>query len=243
MATAYKSKQEARQAVWKALAETKAARFPFPVEGRIPNFAGAKEAAQKLFEHPLFAKVKNLKVNPDSPQKFVREEALRRGMVVYMPTPRLRAGFRKLEPEKIPSEKITKAAQLSHSAQWSEEIALKELPEMDLIVAGSVAVTRQGRRCGKGHGYGDLEYSLLRELGYPPVPVVTTVHPLQVVSDFPVDEHDLPVRLIATPDEIIEVSDPPPAPEGINWDSVTEEMLDEMPILQELKALSEKKRT
>jgi hypothetical protein len=42
-----------------------------------------------------------------------------------------------------------------------------------------------GRRCGKGEGYSDLEFAILRELGHPPVPVATTVHDLQVVDSCP----------------------------------------------------------
>ncbi len=88
---------------------------------------------------------------------------------------------------------------------------------MDLIVTGSVAVTRDGKRCGKGHGCGDLEYAILRELGHPPVPVATTVHALQAVEDFATDPHNLPVHLIVTPEETIEVAAVAlPAPAGID---------------------------
>jgi hypothetical protein len=51
---------------------------------------------------------------------------------------------------------------------------------LDAIVCGSVAVTRDGRRCGKGEGYSDLEFAIRRELGHPAVPVATTVHDLQI---------------------------------------------------------------
>ena len=45
------------------------------------------------------------------------------------------------------------AASLSHGDRWSEEVALVDMPGLDAIVCGSVAVTRDGRRCGKGEGY------------------------------------------------------------------------------------------
>jgi 5-formyltetrahydrofolate cyclo-ligase len=104
------------------------------------------------------------------------------------------------------------------------------------VVMGSVAVTRDGRRLGKGHGYADLEYALLRELGNPAVPLVTTVHPLQVVDAFPVEAHDTPLRLIATPDEVIEVKRRRRAPRGIDWQRLPAEALEEMPVLGELRA-------
>jgi 5-formyltetrahydrofolate cyclo-ligase len=63
----FKTKTEARQAVWDALVEARVARFPFPTHGRIPNFEGAREAAEHLLAHSLFHKVRCIKVNPDKP--------------------------------------------------------------------------------------------------------------------------------------------------------------------------------
>jgi hypothetical protein len=93
------------------------------------------------------------------------------------------------------------------------------------------------RGSGKGHGYGDLEYGILRHLGQSPVPVVTTVHPLQMVEGFPADRHDLPVSIIATPEEVIEVLNPPPAPKGIDWELLPQEALEAMPIVKSLRKL------
>jgi 5-formyltetrahydrofolate cyclo-ligase len=103
-------------------------------------------------------------------------------------------------------------------------------------VCGSVAVTRDGHRCGKGEGYSDLEYAILRELGHPPVPVATTVHPVQIVDAIPAEPNDLPLAWIATPDETIEVVSPPPPPDGIDWERLTDEDLDAMPVLRELSS-------
>ena len=105
-----------------------------------------------------------IKVNPDSPQRPLRAEALRRGITIFIPTPRLRGGFKKLDPRLIPPDKIEEAASLSRGDRWSEEVALADMPALDAIVCGSVAVTRDGRRCGKGEGYSDLEFAILREL-------------------------------------------------------------------------------
>jgi 5-formyltetrahydrofolate cyclo-ligase len=101
-------------------------------------------------------------------------------------------------------------------------------------VCGSVAVTRDGLRCGKGEGYSDLEYAILRELGHPPVPVATTVHPVQIVARLPRAPTDLPLAVIVTPDEVVQVAAPPPAPAGIDWDRLSEADLDAMPVLRQL---------
>jgi 5-formyltetrahydrofolate cyclo-ligase len=68
------------------------------------------------------------------------------------------------------------------------------------------------------------------------------VHPLQVLDDFPIEEHDLPVSLIATPNEVLEVKRPPRPPRGIDWDLLPEAALQEMPVLAELRELKRLRR-
>lgn len=231
----FETKDAAREAVWDALEEAGAARFPFPPHGRIPNFEGAATAAERLFESGPFPDVRRLKVNPDAPQRHVRIEALERGCVVFVPTPRLRGGFKRLGPSEIPDDELKSAASLSNMDQWAEPVDLEAMPQLDAIVTGSVAVTRTGRRCGKGEGFSDLEYAILRELGHDPVPVATTVHPIQWVESIPADAHDLPLSWVVTSEEALSVNDPPTPPAGIDWDALSEEDLDEMPVLQVLR--------
>ena len=118
-------------------------------------------------------------------------------------------------------------------APWNEPAT-----RLDAIVCGSVAVTRDGRRCGKGEGYSDLEFAILRELGHPPVPVATTVHDLQVVDSVPRDPTDQPLSVIATPTHAIRIKRPSAAPTGIDWTRLSAEDLEEMPILAELKRMT-----
>ena len=212
------------------------------MHGRIPNFAGAEEAAERLLAHPAFRRVKVIKVNPDSPQRWVRKLALERGITVLTPTPRLKGAFRLLDPAKIPPRHHADAATLKRGGRWGEDVPLAELPKVDLVVMGSVAVTRDGRRVGKGHGYADLEYAMLRELGNAAVPMATTVHPLQMLEDFPTEPHDLPVSIIATPAELIEVKRKLAPPSGIDWARLPEQALEEMPVLGELRRLLASRR-
>src|SRR5436309_14670297 len=156
MARDFADKNAARQWVWDRLVAEGEARFPFPPHGRIPNFAGAEVAAARLFDIEPWKSARAIKVNPDSPQRPLRAEALRRGITVFIATPRLRGGFKKLDPRRIPPDKMDEGASLSHGDRWSEEVALAEMPALDAIVCGSVAVTRDGRRCGKGEGYSDI---------------------------------------------------------------------------------------
>jgi 5-formyltetrahydrofolate cyclo-ligase len=242
MARDFGDKSAARQWVWDRLAAEGVARFPFPPHGRIPNFAGAELAAARLLEIEPWKSATAIKVNPDSPQRPLRAEALRRGITIFVPTPRLRGGFKKLDPRRIPPDKIQEAAGLSHGDRWSEEVALADMPGLDAIVCGSVAVTRDGRRCGKGEGYSDLEFAILRELGHPPVPVATTVHDLQIVDSVPRDPTDQPLSVIATPTHAISIKRPSATPTGIDWTRLSPEDLEKMPILAELKRMTTSNR-
>ncbi len=233
----FPDKQSARQEIWDRLRDQRLARFPFPPHGRIPNFAGAAAAAKRLLDVAPWRDAKRIKVNPDSPQRYVRIEALRHGIEVFVPTPRLRAGFKRLDPSRIPYDEIPAAAALSKGFKGAEDVALTDMPQLDAIVTGCVAVTRAGHRAGKGEGYSDIEYAILRELGHAEILVATTVHPIQIVDGFPTESNDLPLSCIVTPDETIMIDHPPPAPRRIEWHRLTERDLEEMPILAELKAL------
>jgi hypothetical protein len=112
-------KSGARQWVWDRLAAEGVARFPFPPHGRIPNFGGAELAAARLLEIEPWKSATAIKVNPDSPQHPLRAEALPRGITVFVPTPKLRGGFKKLDLRRIPPDKIQEAAGLSHRDRWS----------------------------------------------------------------------------------------------------------------------------
>jgi 5-formyltetrahydrofolate cyclo-ligase len=63
------------------------------------------------------------------------------------------------------------------------------------------------------------------------------VHPVQIVGGLPVEPNDLPLALIVTPDEVIEVEKPQPAPSGIDWQRLDEADFQAMPVLADLRAL------
>lgn len=237
MGKAFASKAQARESVWNRLQDEGLARYPFPPHGRIPNFEGADVAAERLFLESPWRAARAIKVNPDSPQHYVRFRALQRGIRVYVPTPKLRGGFNLLDPALIPRAAHGEAAALKTMGNWALPVALDEIPQLDAIVTGCAAVTVSGKRSGKGAGYSDIEYAILRELGHHPVPVATTVHDVQLVRDFPIESNDLPLDVICTPTRTIRPATPPPAPSGIEWERLSADELKAMPVLEELKRL------
>jgi len=230
-------KGEIRKKIWRLLEEKGVARFPRPIWGRIPNFIGAERAALRLLELREFEEARVIKVNPDSPQRPVRRLLLERGKRVLMPTPRLRGGFLLLDPRRIPRHLYDRASTIKGAFKLGRALELDELPEIDLIVCGSVAVTKEGRRIGKGGGYSELEYGILREVGSvgEEMPIVTTVHDLQIVEEIPLDPWDFTVDIIATPSRLLRVTGQRHRPRGIIWGRVSEEMMEKMPILRELR--------
>ena len=231
-------KQAIRDRVWDALEAEGVAAFPFPPHGRIPNFSGAGEAAERLADLPEFERADAIKANPDSPQRPVRKRALEAGKTVYMAVPRLRDEecFIELDPTEI--DDYHRASTISGSSELGVQVGPDEVASIDLIVSGSVAVTEQGARIGKGEGYSDLEYAILRGLGLvkDSTPVVTTVHEMQVVeNEVAVEAHDVPMDAIVTPDRVIRPEAGFSKPSGIDWSALSEERIEEMPVLARLR--------
>ena len=235
-------KQAIRQQIWKLLAEKGVARYPFPPEGRIPNFDGAQEAARHLTQSPLWKEARILKCNPDAPQRPVRAVALAEGKIIYMAVPRLREErcFWRLDPGKIPPEKFQEAATISGAARWGVAVKPEVIERIDLVVCGSVAVNRHGERVGKGGGYSELEWAILCELGKlgPQTPIVTTVHPLQIIEKrIPMAVHDLPLDLAATPEGLFSFEEHRPKPRGLLWPLLRPSQLSQIPVLRRLQKL------
>lgn len=211
------------------------ARFP-GAEGRIPNFAGAKLAAQKLGGHRTWKRARVVKANPDSPQTHVRRLALEQGKQVIMAVPRLRTAepFRLLDPRRLSAKQVREAATIKGALRHGETVAVADLPEIDFVVCGSVAVNLTGARLGKGGGYSDIEYGLLIEEGKidDHSVVASTVHPIQILREhLIITEHDLPVDMIATPRAVIELERQYERPAGIIPDQLAAAQLREIPAL------------
>jgi len=230
------AKQQIRERIWRLMEQKDVARFPRPIWGRIPNFEGAERAAERLQALPVFADARVVKVNPDAPQKPVREHVLRQGKTLLVPTPRLRDGFLLINPPERLGIDVDYATTIRGASKYGRPVGLGDLPKVDLVVAGSVAVSRSGARVGKGGGYSEIEYGILRELQLVDdrTPIVTTVHELQIVEDVPMDRHDLIVDKIVTPIRIIDTERRGDRPHGIFWDEVTDTTLKQIPALKDL---------
>src|ERR687891_2205067 len=189
-----RSKDQVRKAVWKAMDREGVSRFP-GAEARIPNFAGAKLAAQRLAGHRTWKRAQVIKANPDSPQTHSRRHALEEGKTLVMAVPRLRDKhpFRLLDPRKLNAKQVREAATIKGALRHGKVVADDELPEIDLVLCGSVAVNLKGARVGKGGGFSDIEFAMLleNEKVDEHTLVATTVHPIQIMREnLMVTDHD-----------------------------------------------------
>jgi 5-formyltetrahydrofolate cyclo-ligase len=236
LARALRAKQDVRERVWSLLEREGVARFP-GAHGRIPNFAGAAEAAERLAELPEWRDAAALKANPDAPQLPVRARALADGKRVYMAVPRLRARnpFLLLDPEGSAGSP-RRAASIRGAAAAGRPVGVEEVEPLGLVVCGTVAVNRTGVRVGKGGGYSDLELGLLVDAGLVTgeTVVVTTVHPFQVLDeDLPETDHDFRVHRIVTTEAVLRTG-ARRRPLGILWDHLDEEKIAAIPALSAL---------
>lgn len=229
-------KQALRERGWAAIRDAGAARFP-GVEGRIPNFVGAEAAAEVFAGTGEWSAASTLKCNPDSPQLPVRKRALEDGKTVYMAVPKLAdpQPFWRLDPGELPVPPH-KAASIKGAGRHGRPVSLEEMDRVDLIVCGSVAVERSGARLGKGGGFSDLELAISIEAGLVDegTVIATTVHSSQIFDDgsIPVAEHDFPIDLIVTPDEVIHTGTRLPRPSGVLEDHLEDEKRQTIPVLR-----------
>jgi 5-formyltetrahydrofolate cyclo-ligase len=230
------AKAALRDEVWTRLETPGVRRFPGP-RHRIPNFVGAEEAARRLADTDAWRTARTVKANPDSPQWPVRQRALEDGKLLYMAVPRLaeRDPFFVLDPDHL-ADLPRRASSIKGATASARTVPVSGMEPVDLVVTGCVAVGRDGVRLGKGGGFSDLEFAIASEAGLvgPATLVATTVHPRQVLAAgrVPATEHDVPVDLIVTPDEVVEVDRAGPrASARIRWSEMTPEKVAAIPLL------------
>ncbi|MFE7134510.1 5-formyltetrahydrofolate cyclo-ligase [Streptomyces sp. NPDC057638] len=225
------AKQTVRERVWQSLEREGV--VPAGVAGRIPTFTGTEAAAERLALHPAWRGARIVKAVPDTAQTPVRARALAEGKHLYMAAPKLAAPkpFYHLAPDSIgdPAE----AADRRTAVRLARPVDVQDIPPVDLVVCGSVAVNPKGVRLGKGAGYADIEVGLLQEAGliHPDTLIVTTVHDLQVLDEeLPEADHDFRLDLIVTPTRIIACG-PRHTPPGILWELLPDAYLSAIPAL------------
>ncbi len=234
-------KKQLRKRIWEGMTSKGLSLAP---EGTIPIFSGQNKAAQRLRSLEEYKKAKTIMVAPDRTLLQVRINAIMDGKKLIMATPGLRDGFYQLHREMIRAKDWALAARSSAVQRYGKRLFTdhSEIGEVDLMVTGAVAVDLQGGRVGKGSGYFDIEYMILREVDSVKenTTICAIVDDYQVLQNVPMGPMDVAVDIICTPSKIIFASRNNFRPEGIFWHLLDTKQIKRMRPLRELSKRNKK---
>jgi 5-formyltetrahydrofolate cyclo-ligase len=209
----------------------------------IPDFQGSEAATGRIVAMPDYRASKYAFITPDNCLVDLRRRLIEAGTAFIMSTYGIYRGFLHIGPGMVPKGAELYAAWLDGMEHFARPISLAEVKErgrFDLMVTGASAVSVDGVRFGKGHGFFDLEWGMFTDLGIADesTPVVAIVHDVQVVDDkLNPSATDILVDHIATPTRMIRVGRRPPRPHGVKWELLDPQQIAATPPLQELRRL------
>ncbi|WP_282608774.1 5-formyltetrahydrofolate cyclo-ligase [Pelagibius sp. Alg239-R121] len=234
-----------REKIWSKLAGVAQpdSRFHLNFSEVIPDFVGSSAATDRIAKEDFYQRGGYAFITPDNCLVDLRARMLKAGKSMVVSTYGIYRGFYLLEPAMVPAGQELFAAWLDGLEHFGKKISLEEVAErgrFDFMVTGASAVSLDGVRFGKGHGFFDLEWGMFTELGIVDdnTNVSAVVHDVQVVEDklFP-SPTDILVDVIATPNKLYRIENRAPRPRGIHWELLEPEQIAATPPLQELRRM------
>tara|TARA_A100001037_G_scaffold305759_1_gene347279 strand:- start:1251 stop:2003 length:753 start_codon:yes stop_codon:yes gene_type:complete len=239
-------KEDARELVWQRLKSVAKpdSRFHFDFNEFIPDFHRSDDAKNNLIELEVYRSSDLIFATPDNCLEEFREQIIVDGKTLIMPTYGIRRGFVLLRPEDVGEKLSLESVSLDCIERIGSYINLADIRsnfKIDLLVTGASAVNCSGVRFGKGHGFFDLEWAMLYQIGAvnQSTIVVAFVHECQVVDmDLEIDEFDTICDYIVTPMRVISVKSGDKPTCGVVWNKLADGILEDIPPLQELKSMN-----
>ncbi len=236
-------KVHVRSMIWDKLVNVARpdSRFHLDFNEYIPDFAGSKAATARITSMDAYVGADSLFITPDNCLEQLRANAVLDNKTQVMPTYGIRRGMVALRPGDVTDGMARYATLLDVIEQVGNYVNLEQLGEgfrFDLIVTGASAVNYSGVRFGKGHGFFDLEWAMLYQIGAvkESTPVVAFVHDCQLIDvALQADQFDTICDYIVTPTRLIEILEPRKPTMGVIWDKLEPGTLDKIPSLRELK--------
>lgn len=236
------ARNSVREQVWRQLRSVALpdSRFHYNFAEFIPNYEGGEQAVLRVTQLPVFQQAHKILITPDNNLNALRQAAIGAGKLIIMPTYSIARGFLRVTREDVPPGQEMFASTLDGMDRFANPISLEEiaaLGKLDFLVTGASVITHDGIRFGKGHGFFDLEWAMMCEIGVvdQQTPVAAVAHDCQVVDlALKPDRHDTIVDTIITPTRTIQVSSPFIKPTGIEWEILPQEMRRRIPPLQQL---------
>ena len=242
-------KQQIRLKVWQKLKDIALpdSRFHLNFEEYIPDFKDSINARDQIINSEEYKKSKLLFITPDNCLTTTREKAIKDGKDIIVSTYGIYRGFIFINKDMISKGEEVFASTLDGLEHFGKNISLKEiknLGKIDSMLTGASAVSKNGVRFGKGHGFFDLEWGMFADLNIvdESTPIIAVVHDVQVVSfELEPSDTDIIVDYIVTNSQKLSTNRKKNRPTGIYWDLLEKGMLEATPPLRELKKILNKK--
>lgn len=234
-----------RQQIWTKLKDVAKpdTRFDMNFSEVIPDFEDSDKATDRIVGMKEFQDAEFLFITPDNCLVDLRRHLIEQGKTFFMSTYGIYRGFLMIEPGMVPKGAELYAAWLDGMEHFARPVSLAEVAKrgpIDFLVTGASAVSVDGVRFGKGHGFFDLEWGMFTDLGLvgDKTPVVACVHDCQVVHEkLHPTATDILVDYIATPSSLYKVERRAKRPHGVIWNLLEPEQIKQTPPLQELRAM------
>ncbi|MFD2174823.1 5-formyltetrahydrofolate cyclo-ligase [Rhodobacter lacus] len=234
-----------REKIWTRLHDVARpdTRFHLNFAEVIPDFEGSEQAIDRLIADPDYQASRFAFITPDNCLCDLRMRMIEAGKPFVMSTYGIYRGFLYLDPGKVPAGAARYASWLDGMEYFGTPITLAQIAQMgrfDYLVTGASAVSMNGVRFGKGHGFFDLEWGMFTDLGLvgEQTPVHAVVHDVQVVQEqLQPSETDILVDKIFTPGGAHEIGRRAQRPRGVKWPLLDPKQIAQTPPLQELQRL------
>lgn len=231
-----------RQRIWERLRSVARpdTRFHMQFADFIPDFEGVEAATDRIMALPAFENCRLAFVTPDNSMTELRRRLIAARVPMVTATYNIQRGFLYIAPDAVPEGAERYAAWLDGIEHFARAVTLEEIAALggfDFMATGASAVSVDGVRFGKGHGFFDLEWGMFTDLGLAQdtTPVAAIVHDVQVVDDhLQMNATDIPVDFIATPSRLVQVERTGRRPRGIKWELVAAQEIQDIPPLREL---------
>jgi len=238
----FQDRSSAREQVWKELrlVAKPDSRFHYNFKEFIPDYEGSDIGNQRIREFPFYKNGRLFFITPDNNLTGLRESAILDEKIVVMSTYGIIRGFLKIARNDVPAGQEAFAATLDGMDRYRQPITLEQiasLGQFDMMVTGASVITMDGLRFGKGHGYFDLEWAMMRSIGVADenTPLVAVAHDCQITKiNIKPEPHDTIIDYIVTPTRTIKTASEYPKPTGINWDLLPTDMREQIPPLRSL---------
>lgn len=233
-----------REKVWDKLRAVARpdSRFGLNFAEVIPDFEGSDAATAAFVATDLYKAARYAFVTPDNGLAGLRARMLQDGNSLVVSTYGIFRGFFLLEPERVPKGHELYAGWLDGLEHFGRPFSLAEIARrgrFDFMATGASAVSLDGLRFGKGHGFFDLEWGMFTDLGLADeaTPVVGFVHDVQVIEEPMIPgPTDISVDMIFTPSRTI-ATRRGKRPSGVKWELLNAAQIDATPPLKELRTM------